>query len=118
MNIYLRKLESVFYSAMYHCCPSEADADRERRKSVYESLVLLQASSCVKELSAVNAGMISLVVSLVVTPLHCCDLLIGDVGFTKADSTPPPSSVLCDVFPIFDADICGLEMSFNDIFVT
>ena len=83
-----------------------------------ESLVLLQASSCVKELSAVNAGMISLVVSLVVTPLHCCDLLIGDVGFTKADSTPPPSSVLCDVFPIFDADICGLEMSFNDIFVT
>ena len=52
------------------------------------------------------------------TLLCCCILLIGGVRFSKVDITPPPSSVFCKVFPIFDADICGLEMSLNDIFLS
>ena len=101
-----------------HCCPSIANADKEgEEKSVLESPVLLQASfDGIKEFFTVEAGMVSLAVSPVVTLLRCHILLIGDVGFTKVDSTPPPSSVLCDVSQYFYSDICGLEMSFNDIF--
>ena len=88
------------------------------RRQAFRSPVLLQPPFGIKELFTVNIGMISLVVSPVVTLLCCRILLIGDVGFTKVYITPPPGSVLYDVFPIFDADICGLEISFNEIFVS
>ena len=91
---------------------------RREEKSMFESPVLLQASFGMKEFFTVNAGMISLVVSLVVTLLCCCILLMDGVSFTQVDSTPPPTSVCCNVFPTFDADICSLEMPFNDIFVS
>ena len=71
-----------------------------------------------KEFFTANAGVISLVVSPVVTLLCCSILLINDIASTKVDSTLPHSSVFCDAFPIFDADICGLEVSFDDIFVS
>ena len=65
---------------------------------MFELPVLLQASFVMREFFTVNARMISLVVSPVLTLRGCCILLIGDVGFTKEDSITPPSSVFCDVF--------------------
>ena len=52
----------------HHCCSSGADADKEgEEKSVFESPVLLEGPFSMKEFFTVNAGMISLVVSPVVT---------------------------------------------------
>ena len=79
---------------------------------MFESTVLLQAPFDMKEFFTVNAEIIFLVVSPVVTLLRCRNLLVGDAGFTKADGTPPPTSVFRYVFPIFDVGICGVEMCF------